>query len=359
MEVWATEEVALAGVLRDWKKMARCHAHQAKGWQVLAYEANPCLDEDVPHDVAQLLPGVAYRYGLVLEPIGAPAAGKKLLVGAANAIAKAAHGAVVDPQTDEVWLPSGLKRYRTTQKEETVAVVNFAWWHWGRPSRARVGELLTVLERTLPEALPRRYGDHEPPPHEYAKTGRKHFLDTLAKGHVAVWYPNRPVVSAHACWDARQGWINEHLGFRAQLFEVGVLASALAQPGWARQLARFWRAASAVLQPFFGSVRTLRGYQMNANGRLWHGSRTEEEPTRSWWWRGIPASLGHAVVLGEPYLSRWPKFARHAERKDGLAFASTADFTERTDLTSIVGAVPKKLAQHTDAYPPDFPFPKK
>lgn len=85
--------------------------------------------------------------------------------------------------------------------------------------------------------------------------------------------------------------------------------------------------------------------------------------TRSWFWRGIPRKLGHAVVLGSDYQKLWPDFLRHAKLDDGFAFATTTHWAEDEDLGSVVGATPTEIMLlpgegmgNDQKYPEVWPF---
>ena len=60
--------------------------------------------------------------------------------------------------------------------EKTFSVLSFSWWFLDDVMLNEKGRLsfLTLLEKWLPEALPKRYGEYEPPQHLFAKTGVKH-----------------------------------------------------------------------------------------------------------------------------------------------------------------------------------------
>ena len=229
------------------------------------------------------------------------------------------------------------------------------------------------MERLLPEAMPRRYGRFEPPQHLYSETGRAHFLRFLQEQLdelFLVWYPHRPVASVSLSRSSKWGATRQ--GFRANYVQVGVEGQALEQPGWTTALDRFWRAASQVIRPFYGDVRTLNGFaRMGAT----YGSDAETEfhPVQGPWWFGIPCRVGHAAVLGEPYLALWPGFVEAAQVVDDLAFLSTNDWITPEEVSSLVGGVPEPLAQRwvpewtaaarggmtinwNTEYPPVWPF---
>jgi hypothetical protein len=325
------------------------------------------LAEDVPEAVAAALPGIAWLTLLSLEPIGAGEPARRVLTRAASALAKSAHGVVLDPQEDTVTTPAGVKKWVSGGASENASVVNLSWWSVEGPlvSGAGFDALVEVLAAALPEALPRRYGLYEPPQHVYADTGRDHLLGFLrehGREIGVVWYPHAPVVHLHLGVPNEIGGTPK--GFRTARLEIEVDAEALKQPGWPLALREAWRRIGQVVRPFYGDVRTLGGYQ-RSRGRYWVGAGTEEHPVCSWWWTGLPQGPVHAAVVGEPYLSLWPAFAGVAELEGGLAFLTTDEWSRGGDAFQASGPPPPGPAQvapqrnppsRSRPYPDVWPF---
>jgi hypothetical protein len=349
IQIWSVHPIRLPETLPDgekWQREGSAWVCPSGGWQIVVSSSVKVLFEDVPEDVVGLVPGISYLTELSLEPIGAPQGAHKLLLSVAKRLGKVAHGVVLDPQADTVITPSGVKRYRPQGRGERFSILAFSWWFTEGPLLTDSGlqDFVGLLERMLPEAMPRRYGLFEPPQHLYSETGREHFLGFLQehRDKILVWVPHRPVVGVSVSCSSQRGAGRQ--GFRANHMTVHVEAKTLEQPGWDRALDRFWRTASQAIQPFYGDVRTLKGFRpMGAT----YGSDTDTDfhPVRGPWWMGIPRTLGHAVVLGEPYLALWPRFVEGAQVADGLAFLSTKDWTILEEVSSLVGGVPDELAQ--------------
>jgi hypothetical protein len=324
---------------------------EGKGWILNSGPSDIVLPEDIPEDVVPVLPGIQHVVHLTLEPIDAPEAGFKALRKAAKTIAKASRGVVLDPQAGSVELPGGVNRYvpPKREKESRVAILEMSWWfeHASLLERAELENFLETLSTYLPEAMPRRYGLYEPPQHELEKTGRDHLLSFLTD-HLTesvVWYATAPVAYVFISIGPDSGWqrVGAKTEFRCNRISIELDTAALDQPGWQTGLLRAWRALSKRLNPFYGDVRTLQGYFRSGTGFSSDGA-SEPEPTKSWWWKGIPQRLGHAVVLGEPYSQLWPEFCASAEVDGGLHFAATTDWRTDEDVTRIVGEVPGQLA---------------
>lgn len=229
-----------------------------------------------------------------------------------------------------------------------------SWWFLDSPVATSGGadRLVACLERVLPEALPRRYDLCEPPQFVYSETGRAHliaFIERLRGQLGLVWYPSRPVLSVDLAYPGLVGpfW----RGFRSNYISVAVDASALEQPGWPSQVRRSWIELSRLIRPFFGDARILHGY-LHGRGTYAVNSQTQAHPVKSWWWRGVPTSLGIAVVCGEPYTRLWPAFDAVATRIEGLAMVISSDWPQEADLSQELGGVPSEIAQPALA-PPD------
>lgn len=341
---------------------AATHRGEGKGWVLNVSPSEPVMEEDIDAGVFSLLPGIGYLTVLNLEGVRTPT-GETALARAAKAIATAARGIIHDPQADSATLPSGVKRWVTPPPEERVARLEMSWWmEHALLDRSALARLFAVLETHLPEAMPRRYGEYEPPAHVLAQTGRDHLLDFLVEhGAEIVMYPQAPIAGVHLHTDRRSGWL-VHAGrraFRCHQFKVTADQRALAQPGWATALMRAWRAISLELQPFYGDVRTTSGHVVSRNGRWWSDASTESHPIRAWWFAGLPPRLGHAAVFGDVYTRAWPQLAEHGEREGDLQFCSTDDWRTALDVADALGGVPAghQLDPKGTQYPAAFPFP--
>jgi hypothetical protein len=129
------------------------------------------------------------------------------------------------------------------------------------------------------------------------------------------------------------------------------------------------------LRPFFGDVRTLGGRIARGRSFCFDGE-SEVHPIASWFWRGVPPRLGHAAVIGEPYLSIWPELRERVTCEEGLAFVTADSWRDGTDVADAIGGVPERLAighmplkntlfstsgaatERYEGYPSVFPFPR-
>jgi hypothetical protein len=347
LQVWSVKPFQRSAFRQPetWQEEFSAWTHARKNWQIVVSASDRVVPEDVPEDISKLLPGIEWLTNLNLEG-NATAEAIRLTQSTATEIARFSHGAVLDQQDGSIRLPSGVKRLMSPRSKEMFDVVSMSWWFLDSPIESREGreQFLNLLERLLPEALPKRYGSYEPPQHVYAQTGKEHFLKFLDENlhDTTVWYPHRPIVSVHLSLPSPLGAYK--LGFRTNHLKIELEKDALSEPGWATNIRRFWEKAPVFIRPIYGDVRVLGKYK-------WMGasvSAGQEHPVKAWWWAGIPERLGNAVVLGDVYQKLWPAFASASTMINGLAFASLEDWTTSGDLIDKVGRPPQEQVQHLD-----------
>ena len=339
LEVWSVRPAGNGHFASSagWRADAQCWSLERHKGVLQVWKSDIVRAEDIPDGIDGALAGIAFLTRIT-------AAGeltKSFLAKAGKAgkdLARACHGVVFDPQTGNLSTPAGVKRFLPTLSEATFPITELSWWTLECEPFGPEGVRATValLERLLPEALPRRYGLWEPPQHIYTPTGREASAEFLHNHvqEVVVWYPARPVLAVHLQATKRPG--PTRLGFRANRMSIAVEASVLAQPGWQAQLRRVWHELAKRLRPFYGDVRTLAGYRRGAA----IGSGTELHPVDRSWWRGLPSAPASAVVLGPDYQRHWPGFLAAAALKDGLAFLESAGWKGPAAY-----AVPPRLTQ--------------
>lgn len=346
LQIWSAEPVALPPSPDGWTQEGAAWLRAGRTSTVTIWNSTPAESEDAPDDVAAAIPGLAWVTELNLHPFDAPARAVADLTKLARKLAKAGRGAVYDPQTDSADCPRGARRFVAPDKDAPGALLVLSWWFDTRAFSAPdgYGQFLELLEKLLPEALPRRYGTFEPPEHRYDDGGRpalERFLH-LHGGEFILWYPNPPVIDMRFWLTHRWGSYRD--GFRTNHVSVAVDSAVLAQPGWERQLRKFWRAVSLFLKPFYGDVRTLRGYQRSGGRHQRTVGSVENHPVDIWFWTGLPPDIGHAAVVGEPYLDLWPDLAEIAEFEGDLAFLGTRAWHGEDAADPFAGCVPADLA---------------
>ena len=305
LRIWTTLPPKLADI-RPFAKPEQ----QRQSWELHVSEPVAVEPEDVPEELRQALPGVAFVVDISLQPIGAPAAGHQALRKVATAIAREAHGAIEDPQAGEITLGKGVRRYAALPADDDTSLLTLHFWFTAGPLIKASGAagLLDVLSNCIPEAVPARYGKFEPPANRLAAQGREHLVAFMQQHwhDGGVYYPSAPVSIPEQVGPTR-------MGFKCGLLTIDVAGGVLAQPGWHAAVRRLWQELVRFIQPFYSDVRHLRHYT-RARGRHYLNARTERHPVCSWWWSGIPVEGPIcAQALGHPYIGLWPGFAAAAQ----------------------------------------------
>lgn len=265
--------------------------------QIVVTNENPIEDEDIPQQVGKELPGLKYLIECNLEPITDKEKHIKELLKIGKIIAKNGIGVIENPQTDEIILPSGIKRVFTTEKTERFSVLELSWWFNDNSilQNDNLRQLLNIIEKHMPEALPRRYGEYEPPKEKFIDINT--FNDYLLKNvrNSIVWYPNKPVDYVHFGIPEYIGPMR--IGYRFGIFSISMDSIVLSMPGWKTSITRLFKNISSILNPFYGDIYILKNHVRSRTVSLSDRS-TEHHPIVSWWWNGIPKNLGIGMVIG-------------------------------------------------------------
>ena len=267
--------------------------------QILVSREIEIDDEDIPAHINCQLPGIRYLIECNLEPFSCSKKKISELLKIAKQIAKNGHGFIENPQTDEIIFPSGIKRVMEYEKTERFSIVELSWWfNYDLLDNLEIlQKLLHEIEKTIPEALPRRYGSYEPPKEKY--TSIDEFVVFLKNSidDSIVWYPSKPVIYVNLSIPKNVGPI--YSGYRFGYFSIEIDAVVLSMPGWHTSINRLFRNASQILNPFYGDIRILNNFIRSRTG-AWTDNDTENHPIVSWWWNGIPRRSGLGLVLGYP-----------------------------------------------------------
>jgi hypothetical protein len=263
-------------------------------------------EEDMPIQISKMLPGIQYLIECNLEPYTEDKKSISELMKLAKHIAQNGHGVIENPQTEEIILPSGVKRVQEFEKTERISVINLSWWfnHNKFIERDNLINLMKEIERNIPEALPKRYGLYEPPKEKFENVDS--FISFLMENmeDSVVWYPSKPVLDVSFSIPKPIGpnW----MGYRFGRFSIGIDSAVLSLPGWKTSIERLFKNLSEIIQPFYGDIYLIKNYIRGRNV-LWSDGETEEHPIVSWWWNGIPRKLGLGIIVGEP-LTDFVKF---------------------------------------------------
>ena len=243
----------------------------------------------------------------------------------AKLIAKFGHGVIENPQTDEIILPSGVKRVQAIEKTERFSIIELSWWFNNEVLRDRQNLiiLLQEIERTIPEALPRRYGVYEPPQERFLGIDElaSYLLDHM--NEQIVWYPSRPVIYVNLSVPSVIG--PTRMGYRFGQFSIEIDSAVLTMPGWKTSIQRLFKNISLILNPFYGDIFIIDGFIRSRNG-YWVDGMTGKHPIVSWWWNGFPRKASLGLVIGEPLLSYVKIERNHIKLNNGCnLFVKTED----------------------------------
>jgi hypothetical protein len=198
--------------------------------------------EDVPEHASDVMPGLSMLVEMSLEPSSAPNAAYSVLLSTSRELAAAVDGLVEDPQEGSVTPAVGRKRFAKPRQEERFAKVQLSWWYTASPLRTLGGasELLRLVATHVPEAVPHRYGFFAPLPHHTAESGHDALAGFLHENldRFARYDCKRPAVHFHVSdCDFKA---DDRLGFRTNLFSIGMEHQALREPSREHAVRRLW-----------------------------------------------------------------------------------------------------------------------
>ena len=202
-----------------------------KDYQFIFMKEVPVLEEDIPDDLFKSLPGLQYLIECSIQPITSKENVIKDIIRIIKGIAKNAIGTIYNPQTDEIITPSGLTRTIKYEKTEKFSVLELTWWFNSRNvlEKNNLINLLKIIEKYIPEALPRRYGEFEPPKETYSSI--ETFADFLIQNSkMNVWYPTKPVDYVHFAIPDIIGPVK--MGYRFGILSIQIDACVIEMPGW-------------------------------------------------------------------------------------------------------------------------------
>src|SRR5258706_2877198 len=188
IRVWSINKLNLPDSLpmNDQWEMKNENAHYFKQrWQIVVNNPIEVDKEDINKEIFSLLPGIAYLTELNLEPMHSPESAKSILLKFSKEIAKDTMGIIEDPQMNTVMAPSGVIRFiqPKTEKGDRFSILEMTWKFGNNPLSKKeiMFKLIDYFESTLPEALPKRYGEYEPPKHKYAEEGKENLKIYLSE----------------------------------------------------------------------------------------------------------------------------------------------------------------------------------
>jgi len=163
------------------------------GREYAFYLAGPYAveEEDVPTFVAARVPHISQMYTVTVE--GSAATGVAEAVRAARALAVVVDGVVVDERAGETWAAGTATEIVQVVDPNRIDTVDLHWYLMSTDlSPGAADSYVSLCERFLPEALPRRYGTTEPLRHKWSVGGREAFCAARPTHGDSVYFDCRP-----------------------------------------------------------------------------------------------------------------------------------------------------------------------
>jgi hypothetical protein len=321
--------------------------------------------EDLPESLAAAV--LAPRFLIELStPAAATTAARKRALKQACALAERFRGAVYDPQEDAVvWPRRAAKRWAAPAAEERIRVVDLDWYLPGRPDAELAARLLGLLRAACPEALPRRYGDHEPLQHRL-EDGDRGFVDfwraqaEIAHGAMFFWKGQAPCFDGSVSFcDARTESPNEYpIGIpgtrRCTRISLDFDGRALhAEPRWSEAVVALFERVARATGAVYAAGTVVRN--VICRRALGYDDRSEKLPLPISWFAGLPPIPTWLAWFGAPYAPLVADALRgHAEpAADGTYLYRGGP--EPMDVDQLAGRFPALPAQLCSVERPDAP----
>lgn len=260
-------------------------------------------NEDIPIDVLLAFAGIRYLTVLHLQPYTNEKEVVDKAMKYAKNVAKEFDGIVENPQFDNpIWLVNKPKAFK--QKMRDADKISVCWYIDSQQSLSnQMAGFVELLEKYLPQALPKRYGSFEPPQFKYSETGKEHFIKFLEDEHWPVIYGAKPITYifvSDVCVDNQKF---KDAGYRCNKIEIELLKEAYLEPNWQFAVKRLFQEVAKVFKPFYAEIIDEK-----------------ESAICSWWWKGIPIKRGDPIIIGEPYSALLKNLPVENEIETGLYY---------------------------------------
>ena len=260
-------------------------------------------NEDIPIDVMLSLSEIKYLTSLHLQPYTNE---KKIIDKAikyAKKLAKEFDGVVENPQlANEVMLVN--KRKTFTQATRDAEIISICWYVDCQESLSnKLAYFIEILEKYLPQALPRRYGSYEPPQFKYSETGKEHLIKFLNDEHSPVIYCTKPITYIFLSDAYIENQRLEIEDYRCNKIEIELLKEAYLEPNWQYAIKKLFKEVAKLFKPFYAEIID-----------------EEESMVCSWWWKGIPKKKGDPIIIGEPYSGLCREISSENEIATGIYY---------------------------------------
>ena len=258
-------------------------------------------NEDIPIDVMLSLAEIKYLTKIYLQPYTTDKIITDKAIKYAKKLAKEFDGVVENPQLDnEVF----LARKRFTRATKDADYVSISWYiDCNKSLNVYLADFINLLEKYLPQALPRRYGGYEPPEFKYSEMGKEHLINFLNEEHNPVIYCMKPITYIYISDAYIDNQKFEIKDYRCNKIEIEMLKEVYLESNWQFAVKRLFRESAKLLKPFYAEIIDEK-----------------ESMICSWWWKGIPAKRGNSIIIGEPYSSLIRELPSENEIELGLYY---------------------------------------
>jgi hypothetical protein len=262
----------------------------------------------------------------------------------ARRLAQTLDGAVLDQQTDEVWSRSKSRRVQRPAREKRVAAIDVAWYCLREELTSNPAVLFVeAAQRTLPEALPRRFGEYEPLQGKWADAGADGFFDAWSTATSSLL-----TTGSLPCTD---GYLNAGPGaqFADRFWSMSLtfLADPILEPGWRTALRTLFVALADGFPAFYASAELTEGYIWSGRS-LWSDGNTQSRivPVRHLeGWTGLPPRPTWWSWLGRPFAEYYASLPsdRATPTSRGVFYEAAEDPYRSGDLVSLGTWLPADL----------------
>lgn len=199
-----------------------------------------------------------------------------------------------------MWSRSKSRATTRPRREDRVATVDLGW-HCLRDEVDRdVARLfVTLAERLLPEALPRRFGEYEPYQGKFADAGIDGFDDAWANATTTLYFAG----SGPCVFGSLSAGPGNLRPDKFWSMSLTILAEPLRDPAWRDALRRFFVVIADNVPAFYASAELTRGHIWSGRS-LWADGETESAiwPVRyRQGWLGLPPKPTWWSWLGRPF----------------------------------------------------------
>lgn len=278
-------------------------------------------------------------------------------------LARATDGVVYDPQEDRVTWPNGFQPRDASSGEERITAVELDWFTASSSTDGRLTrQFLQQLRQVAPEALPTRYGGHEPLPFRFeGASAEEDFVqhwqeEALGWGPMFFWNATRPCFGGSAIISTkldpdrpRPGRPISHLSLR---FDGRSFAR---DPGFTERMVQLFTALAAALHCVYAAGSVHRDVLMKrGHDSADHRTETGSLP-RADRWIGLPAGPTWLAWFGRPYadLVRSSVARQATSETDGALFLRLGSEPMDSDhLAGLFPPLPLPLIAHRINKPP-------